>query len=485
MEEKDEPRIVAIVGRPNVGKSCLFNRIVGKKVSIVHDQPGVTRDVIAEETPHGFIVMDTGGIGMHATDLSPKAINAATEDQVNFAIQAASLILFVTDAQIGLTALDEAVAQHLRKSGKPVVVAVNKVDQVENASDADPFFKLGFKRVLPVSAEHGGGLEELLDAIHDFFGPMPVKERETETTVPITICFTGRPNVGKSSLGNKLLKQNRLIVSDMPGTTRDAVKVAFDYRFAGEKEPYRFQLIDTAGMRHRSKINTSVEFFSSLRTEQSLAKADIIFLVVDAVSGVTDQDKKLAGQILEFGKGVAIIVNKWDVARKQFREEPLKGYKNVADFQKGFAKAVQEALFFLPSPPIVFTCALGNSEVTNILKVAKELCTRLNQKLPTSKVNQVMLDLVERQKPKIVMGKRFRVYYSLQVANRPYKIKVFCNQVFRLEDVYRRYLENNFVNAFKLQGCPIIFEFIGKPPRPSMAFEGSHLKKRYMPKSKK
>jgi len=483
MEEKTEPRVVAIVGRPNVGKSCLFNRIVGRRISIVHDQPGVTRDVIAEETCHGFIVMDTGGIGMHSTTLSPKAINAATEDQVDFAIQAASLILFVTDAQTGLTALDEIVAQQLRKCGKPILVVVNKIDQVGNISAMDPFFRLGFKHILPVSAEHGGGFEELLDAIHDFLGPMPVKE--AETTVPITICFTGRPNVGKSSLGNNLLKQNRLIVSDMPGTTRDPIKVTFEHMFPGETVPCRFQLIDTAGMRHKSKINTSVEFFSSLRTQQSFATADIIFLVVDAVSGVTDQDKKLAGQILELGKGVVIVVNKWDIAQKQFREDSLEGYKNIADFQKGFAKAVQESLFFLPSAPIMFTYALGGSETTKILKVAKELYTRLNQKLPTSKVNQVMLDLVERHKPKIVMGKRFRVYYSLQVANQPYKIKVFCNQIFRLEDVYRRYLEGAFVNAFKLQGCPIRFEFIGKPPRPPMASEGAHFKKRSTLKSKK
>lgn len=464
----DPSRSVAIVGRPNVGKSRLFNRLIGKRLSIVHDQPGVTRDIIMEEVQDNFILMDTGGLGMRPTAMSTEEINHATEEQVDFALEAASLILFVVDTQDGLTPQDEMVAKKLRKYNKPTILVINKIDSQKHAHLVNDFYRLGFKDVISVSAEHGTHAEELLDKILHLLGPLPpapAEENEAKSLKSrIRICFTGRPNVGKSSLTNKLLKADRLIVSDTPGTTRDSILVNLDYE-APDNTSWHFQLIDTAGLRPRSKVKTSVDYFSGLRTIQSIESADVVFLIIDALEGITKLDKKIGGDVLEVGRGLVIIVNKWDYALKKFAEEPLEGYETEADFRKEFVKAIRKELFFLPDSPIIFTSATEGYGIDEILRRAKGLFDRMQKKLSTAKINKVLQELMEKQKPHVVHGRRFKVYYALQVGNNPFRIRVYCNQEMRLEDSYKRYLETGFNNAFQLNGCPIQFDLIGKKPR--------------------
>ncbi len=464
----DPSRSVAIVGRPNVGKSRLFNRLVGKRLSIVHDQPGVTRDVVMEEVQDNFILMDTGGLGMKPTVMSTEEVNQATEEQVDFALEAASLILFVVDTQDGLTPQDEMVAKKLRKYGKPTVLVINKIDSQKHSHLTNDFYRLGFKDTISVSAEHGTNAEELLDKIFYLLGPVPEPSSdETELRSlksRIRICFTGRPNVGKSSLTNKLLKADRLIVSDMPGTTRDSILVNLDYE-APDNTSWHFQLIDTAGLRPRSKVKTSVDYFSGLRTIQSIESADVAFLIIDALEGITKLDKKIAGDILEVGRGLVIVVNKWDFALKKFAVEPLEGYETEADFRKEFVKAIRKELFFLPDSPIIFTSATEGYGIDEILRRAKAIFDRMQKKLSTGRINKVLQELMEKQKPHVVHGRRFKVYYALQVANNPFRIRIYCNQEMRLEDSYKRYLETGFNDAFQLNGCPIKFDLIGKKPR--------------------
>lgn len=462
----DPSRSVAIVGRPNVGKSRLFNRLIGKRLSIVHDQPGVTRDIVMEEVQDNFILMDTGGLGMKPTEMSTQEINSATEDQVDFALEAASLILFVVDTQEGLTTQDQMIAKKLRKYGKPTLLVINKIDSQKHAHLISDFYRLGFHDTISVSAEHGTNSHELLEKILQLLGPLPPEEEKEEKSSRnrVRICFTGRPNVGKSSLTNKLLKADRLIVSDMPGTTRDSILVNLDYKAPDDTE-WHFQLIDTAGLRPKAKVKTSVDYFSGLRTIQSIESADVAFLIIDAMEGITKLDKKIAGDILEVGRGLVIVVNKWDYALKKFAEEPLEGYESEADFRKAFVKAIREELFFLPDSPVIFTSATQGYGIDEILRRGKALFDRMQKKLSTGRINRVLQELMEKQKPHVVHGRRFKVYYALQVANNPFRIRIYCNQEMRLEDSYKRYLEAGFNDAFQLNGCPVKFDLIGKKPR--------------------
>lgn len=461
----DPLRSVAIVGRPNVGKSRLFNRLIRKRLAIVHDQPGVTRDVVMEEVQSNFILMDTGGLGMKPTEMSTEEINTATEDQVEFAIEAAALILFVVDSQIGLTPQDEIIAKKLRKYGKPTLLVINKIDSQKHAHLISDFYRLGFHHTIAVSAEHGTHAEELFDKIIALLGPIP-EISETEEKVlkrRIRICFAGRPNVGKSSLTNKLLKTDRIIVSDMPGTTRDSVLVNLDYD-APDDTSWHFQLIDTAGLRSKSKVKTSVDYFSGLRTIESIESADVVFLIIDALQGVTKLDKKIAGDILELGRGLVIVVNKWDFALKKFAEEPLEGYENEADFRKAFVRAIRKELFFIPDSPVIFTSATEGYGMDEILRRSKAVFDRMHKKLSTGRINRLINELMEKQKPHLVHGRRFKIYYALQIANNPFRIRIYCNQEMRLEDSYKRYLEAGFNEAFQLNGCPIKFDLVGKKP---------------------
>ncbi|MEI7566441.1 MAG: ribosome biogenesis GTPase Der [Opitutaceae bacterium] len=457
------PRTVAIVGRPNVGKSRLFNRLARKRISIVHDMPGVTRDVVnAEVKDGGYTLLDTGGIGLTGSD-TPARITKASELQVSFAIEAAGVIVFVIDAREGVTALDERIAQLLRRSKKTVLLVANKADSgEEKIAEVSSFFRLGFGKPFYLSAEHGNGEAELRDAILAELGPMPeLTELDKER---LSICFVGRPNVGKSSLSNRLLKSDRLIVSDQPGTTRDAVELDFTY-ISREGKPWPFRLIDTAGIRAATKLSSSVEYFSRLRSLEAIHNADVVFMVLDAMEGVTQQDQSIAGEIVKAAKPIVIVVNKWDLVHKAFSgggNSAVEKFATEREFREHFEKAMFEKLFFTPGAPVMFVSALTGHEITRMLKSARALNRRLDTKIPTAKLNAAIIRLAERTPPPSTYNIRFRIYYATQTSTRPFRMKLFCNQERSLTESYRRYLEAGLVKEFDLDGCPIHFDLIGK-----------------------
>lgn len=465
-KQNEISRSVAIVGRPNVGKSRLFNRLVGRRVSIVHDMPGVTRDLITERVPaDDYLLMDTGGIGLFTEKATPKVIADAVEEQVSFAIQAAEVILLVTDVSQGCTPLDLEVAARLRRYDKQVLLVVNKVDNDERKMEQGDFFKLGFGTPILISAEHNRGLDFLRQAIIEKLGkPVPAEEsvpaqREPE---PIRICLAGRPNVGKSSLGNCLLKESRLIVSDVAGTTRDPIKTRLDYTDKNGNVTH-FELVDTAGKRAKNKFDT-LEYFSALRTDDAMQRADVCFLVIDAETGVTRLDKQLAGQLVKLGTGLVVVVNKWDLARKHFAAgTPVGGYENEEDFRRAFVAAVNKELFFLPGSKILFTSAKEGYRVQTMLAEAIALYARMNVQLPTGQINRAIHDAMEIQPPRMVSGRRFKCYYAVQTGNKPLRIRLFCNSEEKLDDAYERYLISKFYAAFELGGVPVKFDFVGKP----------------------
>ncbi len=462
------PRSVALVGRPNVGKSRLFNRLAGRRISIVHDQPGVTRDLVTAQLPNergGYLLMDTGGIGL-MDGASPAVIVTATEEQVDFALAAAGVVLFVTDARAGLTHADERIAERLRSSRKSCILVVNKADDArqEHSAIAD-FSKLGFRDTIRVSAEHGHGISELMEKIAQLLGPLPAPEPVAPGALErVKFALVGRPNVGKSSLGNALLKDRRLIVSEVPGTTRDAVMIDFDYT-AENGEAWPFTILDTAGLRHGSRVDTSVEYFSQNRSREAIAESDVVFLVLDALDGVTKQDKTLAGEILEQGKALGVVVNKWDIAQKRFEKTPIEGYQNLREFKNAFLKAVQSQLFFLPQSPIIFTSAIEGTAVTDILAEARAIFNSMRKSLPTGPLNRQLRGFLESNPPKFVGARRFKCYYAVQVARHPFTLRLYCNRAEKLDDSYARHLAASLQTAFKLRGCPIKFELVGKPPR--------------------
>ena len=360
---------IAIVGRPNVGKSRLFNRLAGKRISIVHDRPGVTRDVVIADSPLGYVLMDTGGIGM-LPEMTPVEIQNATEDQAQFAIQAADLLLFVVDGRSGPVPLDQTLAQKFRKMGKQPVLVVNKMDDPEDDYSFDEFKSLGFSRQVGVSAEHGIGIDQLTDLFQEFL-PTPKLSIGDSDDLRTKIAFIGRPNVGKSSLCNRLLDMKRLIVSDVPGTTRETVELDLDYQIEASEESWRFRLYDTAGLKRRKRVDTSLDYFSAVRTKHAIEEVDVVFLVLDAREGVTKQDKLLAGHVLDEGKGLAILVNKWDLALDGFRKDPLAGYEDEKAFRKAYLDSVRKEFVFLPDSPISFVSAHSGYAMQDFLQVAK------------------------------------------------------------------------------------------------------------------
>ncbi len=470
-----ENRTVALVGKPNVGKSRLFNRMVGRRISIVHDQPGVTRDIVSAEVENDFMLLDTGGLGL-VSSTTPKKLIEASEEQVDFAIEAAGVVLFIVDGQGGCAPLDDMIADRLRRSGKKVILVINKIDKEKHLYATDDFRHLGFGEPIFISAEHNIGMDDLFRVVRKYLGPKAdaTAENEAEEQRRISISFVGRPNVGKSSLTNALLKEERLIVSDVPGTTRDAVETNLDWPRENGR-CWHFKLIDTAGLRAKGKIDSSVEFFSGLRTEESMQNSDVVFLVIDAMEGITKLDKTLAGNILEMGKPVVILVNKWDYAVNLFESgEGVEDHATIRDFQESFEEAIRQELFFLPDSPVLFVSALTGFSVERILKQAFLLDRRMNEKLPTARLNKLITELIDKQKPRnVAVGKAFKAYYCVQVGNRPFKIRVFCNREIHQEESYLRYLGMNVVRTFKLDGCPVFFEMRGKERR--FSGEGSEL----------
>ncbi len=456
-------RTVAIVGRPNVGKSRLFNRLARRRISIVHDQPGVTRDVVSAEIEDGnYTLLDTGGLGLTGGD-TPARITKASEEQVRFAVQTSDVILFTVDAREGVTGLDEKVAALLRKSKKSVILVANKADSgKEKIADIAEFYRLGFGEPFYLSAEHGNGEAELRTAVLEKLGP---ETENKEDHSRLTISFIGRPNVGKSSLSNRLLKSDRLIVSDVPGTTRDSVEISFDFK-ARDGRKWPFRLIDTAGMRAATKLASSVEYFSRLRSVEAIHQSDVVFMVLDAVDGVTQQDKAIAGEIIAAARPIVVVVNKWDLVFAALRRGELKQYDGERDFREEFEKALHHRLFFTPGAPVMFVSALTGNDIERMLKAARALHERLDRKIPTAKLNQAIIDLTTRTPPPAVGNQRFRAYYATQTGNRPFRFKVFCNREEKLTEQYRRYLEAGLVKEFGLDGCPIHFDLIGKKKQP-------------------
>jgi GTPase len=457
-------RTVAIVGRPNVGKSRLFNRLARKRISIVHDQPGVTRDVISTEVEEGrYTLLDTGGIGLKGGD-TPSELIAASEEQVDFAIDTADLILFVIDGLTGATALDERIAAQLRRSRKDVLLVVNKADFNDEKIELADAYKLGLGEPLRISAEHGRGEEELRKAILEKLGPAPeIDPSATKTAAdPLCVCFIGRPNVGKSSLSNRLLKSDRLIVSDVPGTTRDAIELPFEFK-GRDGKMYPFRLIDTAGIKAATKLASPVEYFSRLRSLDAIKRTDVVFMVLDAMEGVTQQDKAIAGEVIKEGKPIVIVVNKWDLVHEAFRKpEGVQGFENEREFREKFENALFDRLFFTPGAPVVFVSAMSGYEVDRMLNAAVKLNRQLDTKLSTARLNQVLMHLAERTPPPAIAGRRFRIYYATQTGNRPFRIRIFCNREEKLTESYRRYLEAGIVKEFGINGCPVYFDLVGK-----------------------
>jgi len=459
----DPSRTVALVGRPNVGKSRLFNRLCGRRLSIVHDMPGVTRDLISVEVRDDYVLLDTGGIGMEL-EMTPKNIALAAEDQVEFAIQAASIILFVVDVKTGITALDEIVAQKLRRYGKHVLLVANKVDLEENDGSADEFLSLGLGHPFRVSAEHGRGVADLNDAIDAQLGPKPA-DSAADPSQRINISLVGRPNVGKSSIGNRLLHSKRLIVSDVPGTTRDSIELDLDYQQPGGGELLKFRLADTAGLRMKRKVDSPVEYFSTVRTQHALERSDVAFLVIDAMDGVTKQDQALAGDILDAGKALVVVVNKWDLVIDQWEREPVDGFKTLKKFLESYEKSLRKEMFFLPDPPVLFVSAMTGFQIESMLEVAAGISATLDLQIPTGRLNSLIEGLFDARSPKIVGTKRFKVFYAVQTGSRPLRIRFFCNRIERLDPGYRRYLEKAIIHEFKLSGCPVRFDLVGKDRR--------------------
>lgn len=453
---------VALVGRPNVGKSRLFNRLARKRIAIVHDQPGVTRDVNSTVVRNHYNLLDTGGIGL-VVDMDHEKLIAAAEDQVWLAIQTADLICFVLDGREGLTSLDETIAEKLRNSGKKVMAVVNKIDDERMETCVPEFEALGFDEVVSVSAEHGYNSGQLEEEIEKVVGPRPEEEKVDEP-YRIKLAFIGRPNVGKSSLCNYLLEDERLVVSEVPGTTRDSVMLDLDFKTKDDMV-LPFRLVDTAGLRKRKQVNHSIEYFSTVRTRHAVENSDIVFLVIDAESGVTRQDKALAGEIIDAGKSVAIIVNKWDIAIDRFRANKPDKFENMEAFRREYAKEALKEIFFLPDSPVLFVSALRGFAMDKVLKFARGLWETSGRTLTTSKVNSLVQAMFEKRQPAYIDNKRFKAYYTVQIDNRPFLFRIYCNRATKLADSYRRYLQHGFNKHFDLAGCPLRFELKGKEKR--------------------
>jgi GTP-binding protein len=481
--------LIAIVGRPNVGKSALFNRIVGRRIAIVHDMPGVTRDRVTAEAEwrgHAFTLVDTGGIGLLRNEKSDDVIIKAAVEQVGLAIDAANVILLVVNVQDGIVPLDREVAQRLRESGKPVLVAVNKVDTYRDEKDADEFAALGFENIFPVSAIHGLGIERLMNEAVSHLPEMPsvavqstsdedapeTDEAETESQIsnlesqPLKLAIVGRPNVGKSSIINALTHSERVIVSPIAGTTRDSVDVPFEVQT--ESGPQKYILIDTAGMRKARHVDDSVEFFSVQRAKDSIARSDITVLVIDAEMGITEQDKKIADTIVEERRACVIVVNKWDLFAtdvKQAREKEIQkrhqkkrteGQSKEMTTLGEFGQWVQKKLFFLDYAPVIFTSAKTSFNLERLLEAVRYIASQLQQKIPTAILNRTIHDAVERRQPVSAQGHRLKFYYATQVRQAPPTFLLFVNRDELFSDQYKKHLANEMRTAFGYEGCPLI-----------------------------
>ena len=427
--------VVAIVGRPNVGKSTLFNKLIGQRLSIVNDEPGVTRDRIygyCEWRGKSIMLVDTGGIETKTDDI----ILSHIRNQANLAIESAQVIVLVIDLKSGVVATDREVASLLQKSGKPVVLCVNKCDGVgEVSAEFYEFYNLGLGDPIAVSSVHGHGTGDLLDAVYD---NLPDFDDEEESD-RINVAIIGKPNVGKSSLTNAVSGEIRSIVSNIAGTTRDAIDTAVDNKYG------KFNFIDTAGLRRKSKVIDDIERFSVLRAQMAVERADVCVIMIDAVEGFTEQDSKVAGLALEAGKGCIIAVNKWDAIEKNGQTMDSYRKKLMTDFS------------FMSYAPIIFISAKTGQRIDRLFELIKYVNEQNSMRISTGKLNDLLADATARVQPPTDKGKRLRIYYITQASTRPPTFVCFCNREDLFHYSYQRYIENQIRSVFGLEGTPVRF----------------------------
>jgi GTP-binding protein len=446
--------IIALVGRPNVGKSTLFNRLVGGRMAVTNEIPGTTRDRLQAEAEWlgvNFLVIDTGGIEVYqpkgVRDEAPLAEGSAEfvpqiKAQALLAVEEADVLILLVDSLQGITAADEEVSEILRRTQKPVLIAANKADNLKRADDAFEFYGLGLGQVFPISAIHGLGVGDLLDGViealkeSDFF-----TEDEAEEDEHLKIAIVGRPNVGKSSLLNKLTGEDRVIVSPVAGTTRDAI----DTQITWHQQPVT--IIDTAGIRKRGKIQPGVEKFSVLRAMRAIERADVVLLMMDAITGVTEQDQHIAGFVMEAGKSIVLIVNKWDAIEK-----------NTYTMHE-FTQVIADKFDFLPDPPTIFISALTGQRIHEVLETTNRVWETRYNRIPTSDINRIIRDAVQKHPPATKATRRLKIYYVSQVAVAPPLILFHVNDTKLVHFTYRRYLENQIREQYPFEGTPLRLSF--------------------------
>lgn len=423
---------IAIVGRPNVGKSTIFNRIAGERISIVEDTPGVTRDRIyttGEWLGREFSIIDTGGI-----DLGDEPFMDQIKHQAEIAIDEADVIIFVASGREGITDADELVAKILYRSNKPVILAVNKVDNPEMRNDIYEFYALGLGDPFPVSGSHGLGIGDVLDEAVKHFPN--TSEEEDEDTIKFSLI--GRPNVGKSSLINAILGEDRVIVSDIEGTTRDAIDTYFE-----SEEGQKFLMIDTAGMRKRGKVYESTEKYSVMRAMRAIERSDIVLMVLNAEEGIREQDKRVAGYAHEAGRGIIIVVNKWDTVKKD------------TNTMRDFEAEIRDEFQYLDYAPIIFVSALTKQRLNKLPELIETVSMNQNLRIPSALLNDVVMDAVAINPTPTDKGKRLKIFYATQVEVKPPTFVIFVNEEELMHFSYARFLENQIRKAFTFEGTPI------------------------------
>jgi GTP-binding protein len=451
--------VLAIVGRPNVGKSSFFNRLIGEQIAIVEDQPGTTRDRIYGDTEWNgvlFTVIDTGGMVLGhmaepgtgpSGEVTEEDIMRRTREQAEAAIEEADVILFMVDAKTGLTAADQEIAEVLRNSEKPVILAANKADSEERRLNAVEFYELGLGDPIPISSKHSINTGDLLDQVVAVF-PTEQPEEEPEEE-KVRIAVVGRPNVGKSRLLNAILGQERVIVSDVPGTTRDAVDTEFEYR-EGEGDDavnHNITLIDTAGIRRRGRIDPGIERYSVIRTLRAIQRADVVLLVIDATEGITAQDTHIAGYVLEEAKGMVLVVNKWDLVEKDSNTI----YEYTAH--------LRQELNFIPYVTFVFISAKFGQRVNKVLPTAMKVAAERSKRINTAQLNKLVKEATEAHPPPSKPGKWVKFYYATQADIKPPTFIIFTNDADAVHFSYKRYMENQIRGAFGFEGTPIRLVF--------------------------
>ena len=427
---------IALVGRPNVGKSTVFNRLVGKKQAIIEDTPGVTRDRIygtGSYFDYKYNVIDTGGI-----DISDDTFNKEIKMQAELAIDEADVVIFIVDGKEGITTNDLVVRDILRRSNKKVIVAINKIDNKKSQENIYDFYELGFDYYVSISAEHNVGMDDLMDEVTKDFPKVSYEEYASDV---VKFCVIGRPNVGKSSLVNAILNEERVIVSDVAGTTRDTVDTMFNY----EKRP--FVVIDTAGMRKKGRVYETVEKYSLLRSMKAIDRSDVCLVVINAQEGIIEHDKHIASYALEAGKALVLVVNKWDTVEN--KDQGIKEFTNKvrAEFQ------------FLSYVPIVFLSAKTKKRLHTLMPEVIKVFDNAHKEVKTSVLNDVIVDAVAQEAPPSYKGKRLKIYYVSQTQVAPPKFTFFVNNKGLLHFSYERYLENKIRENFGFEGTPIVFQF--------------------------